>query len=88
MATALLYLYFAASVTLAVTGGIYLLRVFRGIAVLGANGTPLPTWLHVFILSFGCFGILAAAPLIFSDNPTWFVDKFFFVVERTLAAFI
>jgi hypothetical protein len=87
MATVLLYTYFAASVALALIGAASLVRLSRGVAVPGANGIPMPKWLHVFLLCFGCFGMLSSAASIFGDDPHWFVDKIYFVVSKIIAAF-
>jgi len=87
MSVVLLYAFFLASVFLASMGAVYFILVSRGIAVRGGNGMPTPGWLHAFVFLFGCFGILASAPSIFSDNPHWYADKIYLVVSKVIAVF-
>ena len=85
MDTILLYGFFLTSLFLTGVGATYFVRASRGVAVLGQNGLPTPKWLHVFVFCFGCLGVASSAPLIFSDNPHWLVDKIYFAVSKLLA---
>lgn len=82
MSTILLYSYFLTSVVLLVLGATYVVRVSRGIPVLGANGEPTPKWIPIFVLCLGSLGVASSAPSIFTDNPHWFVDKLYFAVSK------
>ena len=83
----LVHFFFLLSLAVIAYGVYYWVRLLRGRPQLAGNGEPLPWWAWATIVSFGSLGVAASAPGLFFDQPHWFDDKIFWVVERLLGLF-
>lgn len=79
----LVWLYLMVSLVILVLGVYYQVRYLRGDRGAGfANGRRAPVWLWPFIICFGLLGVLSAAPGAIFHQPSWFIDKFYWLISK------
>ena len=72
---------------MAIVGALGLIREWRGNPTCAVNGGQVPKWVHAYGVALGAFGVLAAVPVLFTDNPYWLTDKIFYGVDLVLSIF-
>ena len=77
----LVHVFFWVCILLIAMAAYYWVRLFRGRPKLDPKGNPLPWWVWATFAGVGVLGAVASAPGLFFDQPHWFIDKIYWVVE-------
>ena len=79
----LVWIYFVTSIV------IFVLATFNAIQYLMSRhdvgfqpGASVSKWFWPFVSCFGLLGILASAPGVIFHQPTWLIDKVFWLISR------
>jgi len=79
----LVWIYLIASVIIFVMAVYNQILYLRGQRDAGfANGAAAPKWLWLSVSCFGLLGILSSAPGAIFHQPTWLIDKVFWLISK------
>ncbi len=79
----LVWIYLLASIAIFASAVYYEVLYLLGRRDAGfTNGAIAPKWLYPFIAGFGLLGILSSAPGAIFHQPTWFIDKVFWLISK------